>query len=643
MKEILLDEEIKQVKFYSIHDLASYSEVEKILPSLKKININKPVKNLNHIVELWNILLYLDAGFYPPNLDEDEKRELDELKLKLPKIICTYLNKHKTQIEEDFETLGYDYISDFWHIIAGYNCFILYPKEILIQLINLNPIFNLPSVLEERKLVEYLDECLSTYLSQYETTAELLLNNVIESQHGENKAYHFPKSLTIQDKEGIIIKYINGEQRNLNYLRVINNLRNSDQLSISDKTRLLCKRAEEEENQKILENGEVISRKIEMKFVFSKEIPLVDNSGTCLVYNLGSLKNHEFQNVKDILLKSFQFINRWGGINSISYTNEESLYDIFGFKNKSDYRATHEFFMKNKIALMQFSGFEKGLEFFKTDTEQLFQQIISYINETLGCSLVYNKSQSGSSTLSKLRHLLAEQESIIKQYNCLVVEGVVDQDLISVSSDAILFCEIPSLIGQGNKYVNLNCKNIEFNNFQKLLSSENTTFYRKIDEKYYSLYNQLIMGEDPQIKFERQKEYLNEMVNKEILMKCNNGKYIITPLGHLLYLLYHVDFVEIDKLPSPIQLILPELYHKGIIEYSSNLLHKEEADYFNYWLNKKDFSNGYDLRNKYMHGSNPLDESQIENDYLKIKFLFCLLLLKIIEDIKYSSVILAHT
>lgn len=643
MKEILLDEEINQVKFYSRHDLASYSEVEKILPSLKKININKPVKNLNHIVELWNILLYLDAGFYPPKLDEDEKRELDELKLKLPKIICTYLNKHKTQIEEDFETLGYDYISDFWHIIARYNCFTLYPKEILIQLIKLNPIFNLPSVLEERKLVEYLDEYLSIYLSQYETTAELLLNNVIESQHGENKAYHFPKSLTIQDKEGIIIKYINGEQRNLNYLRVISNLRNSDQLSISDKTRLLCKRAVEEENQKVLENGKVISRKIEMKFDLSKEFPIVDNSNTCLVYNLGSLKNHEFQNVKDILLKSFQFINHWGGINSISYTNEEGLYGIFGFKNKSDYRTTHEFFMKNKIALMQFSGFEKGLEFFKTDTEQLFQQIISYINETLGCSLVYNKSQSRNSTLSKLRHLLAEQESIIKQYNCLVVEGVVDKDLINISSDAILFCEIPSLIGQGNKYVNLNCKNTEFINFQKLLSSENTTFYRKIDEKYYSLYNQLIMGEDPQIKFEHQKEYLNEMVNKEILMKCNNGKYIITPLGHLLYLLYHVDFVEIDKLPSLIQLILPELHHKGIIEYSSNLLHKAEADYFNYWLNKKDFSNGYDLRNKYMHGSNPLNEKQIEKDYLIVKFLFCLLLLKILEDIKYSSVILPHT
>ena len=213
MKEILLDEEIKQVKFYSIHDLASYSELEKILPSLKKININKPIENFNHIIELWNILQYLDAEFYPPKLDEDEKRELYELKLKLPKIICSYLHNHKNQIIDDFETLVYKYISDFWHIIARYNCFTLYPKEILIQLIKLNPIFNLPSVLEERKLVEYLDEYLSTYLFQYETTAELLLNNVIESQHIENKAYHFPKSLTIKDKEEIIRNYIVGEKK----------------------------------------------------------------------------------------------------------------------------------------------------------------------------------------------------------------------------------------------------------------------------------------------------------------------------------------------------------------------------------------------------------------------------------------------
>lgn len=76
----------------------------------------------------------------------------------------------------------------------------------------------------------------------------------------------------------------------------------------------------------------------------------------------------------------------------------------------------------------------------------------------------------------------------------------------------------------------------------------------------------------------------------------------------------------------------------GWIEYSSSLLHIQEANYFNYWLNKKDFSNGYDLRNRYMHGVQTLKESGIESDYRIAKKLFILLLLKIIDDLELKKI-----
>lgn len=40
-----------------------------------------------------------------------------------------------------------------------------------------------------------------------------------------------------------------------------------------------------------------------------------------------------------------------------------------------------------------------------------------------------------------------------------------------------------------------------------------------------------------------------------------------------------------------------------IIHFDSTLFSKPEQDYFNYFLNKSDFTNGLDLRNSYLHGT----------------------------------------
>src|SRR5690606_18703989 len=41
---------------------------------------------------------------------------------------------------------------------------------------------------------------------------------------------------------------------------------------------------------------------------------------------------------------------------------------------------------------------------------------------------------------------------------------------------------------------------------------------------------------------------------------------------------------------------------RGWVRRHSSLLTEAEAQYFNYFLNKVDFSNGPELRNKYLHG-----------------------------------------
>lgn len=73
----------------------------------------------------------------------------------------------------------------------------------------------------------------------------------------------------------MILKYINSPKRNLNYLRIISYIKNDNSLSISDKTRLLCKRAEDEDNNKVLREGESRSYQIGFRQIIKNYILLL--------------------------------------------------------------------------------------------------------------------------------------------------------------------------------------------------------------------------------------------------------------------------------------------------------------------------------------------------------------------------------
>lgn len=66
----------------------------------------------------------------------------------------------------------------------------------------------------------------------------------------------------------------------------------------------------------------------------------------------------------------------------------------------------------------------------------------------------------------------------------------------------------------------------------------------------------------------------------------------------------------------------------------STLLTGEEASYFNFILNRSEFTNGPNLRNKYMHGAQGNDAANANyyNDYLIALRTLIALVIKINDD-----------
>lgn len=75
------------------------------------------------------------------------------------------------------------------------------------------------------------------------------------------------------------------------------------------------------------------------------------------------------------------------------------------------------------------------------------------------------------------------------------------------------------------------------------------------------------------------------------------------------------------------------MYAKQQIEFKNTLFSDEETQFFNYYLNRSEFTNGQDLRNKYIHGTHNIDKETIEQDYLRLLILLISIIWKIIDDV----------
>ena len=80
-----------------------------------------------------------------------------------------------------------------------------------------------------------------------------------------------------------------------------------------------------------------------------------------------------------------------------------------------------------------------------------------------------------------------------------------------------------------------------------------------------------------------------------------------------------------------------KMVSEGIIKFENTLFSKTEQAYFNFFLNKKEFTNGLDLRNSYSHGTqaNPEEKEKHEHSYyIYLKLIFLTLFKKIDDDLE---------
>ncbi len=631
---------VDRVKFYSNSDMTTAYNFNKAI-EVSKLITDKDY-TINEILEFYNILKIFNPE-YLKYQNEDIRDNCIKTSKQINKMIGKFCyNIDENNIEEYLNDVEFNYVEDFFEIIDKYKIYERISKEKISDLLDKKTSY-LHIILHNKNVVFVYDEIIREKLLKNRDSAELLLDEFEVDHSGNYIPRTFPKSLTNEDKNIILVNYINSEFANLNYLRLIVNLQATNELNVYDKTKLLAKRKVEEQEKKLFENNPGIE--------MSTLVLFKENLKETVEYNIKD-QNWEFsydinwikenKNDNSTLLNNFiylfEYVDRQMRWNLVSNINSMGVFerDIF-MRSKRDYHIGAAFNRLNQLADIQMYGYCVQLQKLNVRIEDVLEWFFNYYLVKEFNIENYNISfpSKDSNYLEKCRTILPEIDSCLKQFNYLVEDGKIDPELLQISSTHLFFKDVKSLLK--NKYVYSNGREYDLIAYYFFSDQCMLSYVEKKKKSYKNFYELLLtekIKKEEVVKYEQSS--LKKLIDDNYIYIDDDGYIRIKNKVQItiLYDLYNNDVISYWKLNEKQRKEIDVLVEKGLLRFESTLFSKPEQDYLNYYLNKSEFINSLDLRNMYGHGTQPFGNEDIHHsNYIRFLKLFVLIIIKINDEL----------
>lgn len=632
--------ENNRVVFYSKHDSAwahNLIRAEKLLDN----EIQDDKLDLNDLLEFHHVKLYFDHNFYLDSWDDIMRNRYKELVKKKSEIARTFfLRISDENIIDYINLLEYRYKESFWDLIEYFQVYKKISTEVFVMTLNK---FNwhITYILALKNTMRHYDNDIREFLMDYKDTAQLLMSKMEEKHRYDNEPrYFFPNSLTISDKEKIIEKYLDREDANLNYVNLILKSKDSKELKLSPKIRLKAKKKVVELNNEILKHGH--SWKVGVEVAISKDqIEAVKYSSDTNTLKVCYSERY-FNQLKNTLelfhvfSQLFDFIDRDGLITLVSKTAELDVLETIFMESKNEYKKGDTFFRKDCLSQLQLIIFDDYLSRRDISVEQIIE---GYLNDFVKTNLNigqlrFSFPSRSTSYVEKIRTLAPELDSLLKQYQLFVNDNEIDFELLELDSTPLRFSEISSLNRKKYAYA----KGELFAKLKYIFFSSQSMmgFVKPYESKYDNLFALLT---NEKVKFDDfenyQKDVINDMVSEKYLY-IDPDNYVRIQKDIFLLIIAELNQTEVISYWNHekfIRDVIDEMALDGMLYFENTLFTIPEQKYLNYYLNKKEFTNGLDLRNKYLHGTNSIVEREQKFDYYILLRIVVLFFLKIEDDL----------
>lgn len=639
------------VQFFSKEDLSVGYNLSLAEKRIKEISDGYKPTEINRVVELWHIRrLFKENCRLPQWTDED----FNQLKTKVDgfdSIIAQFFNQiSPNDIRKEYESLLWDYKKAFWEIIDSFKLYKLIRKDKLKEIIADNP-NSLYDVLSCKGLVEKIKGTIKEILLKDSKSAELLLEEYTKKKDRYDRRLFFPSNLTIADKEQIINNYLDCDEPNLNYVRLVSQVKNNNTgIVLSPQTRLKAEKLASKINDDFWKNnpGAAFHWSTDIYFTDEAEQALdVSFDDTCnnIKYTYSVKYIEECNNIQRIgnCASYFGWLNEHWLLNLVNKPREtNTIEQILIDTGRFSYQTNSLFQQKNWLALYQLHGYNNVLKklnsSFETELKQFYE---IYLKDEFGYpGLAISFPREDYSALEKCRILCPELDNVVKQYNVFVENDDIDKDLIRLSS--------PVKVEDGvslfkYKYYEL----VDGNNelcfiLWDLFGASNSllSYVEPFKEKNYHSLVDLLQNEDKvlyQNYQDFQKPNIDRLIDRSIISIDADGILHIANDKRIGVLkeLWEYRVCSYWHYDEPERLYLDELFTKGWLIKDGHLLSKPERDYFSYYLDNSNFTNGPALRNHYAHGSSsPADDENTHMEvYLVFLRLLTIIIIKIYDDL----------
>lgn len=623
-----------RIHFYGLADLSTSFYFELADKFMSDFDSQNPSNTINDIIECYNILKYVGAI-------KDGKWGRNYIPI-LKKAISSFLSTiREYSLYRLFMAVETELQSDFWELFEKYGLYKSFGQDEFAQFLDESKP-GIWFIIENEKLVNQYDECLKGYFLSDENNATIMLD-VYEVEHEvERKRKYIPKGITIEEKDDLIRRYIESDNANLNYLDVIKNIINRDVIRIKDKTRLLAKRRLEKETDLFFEKneGHTIGISIEYSPTQKEEVSVSFKEGvTRLVYSLNWInENQDYSTLLNNFIYLFEYVDSQMRITLTSKNSEiGAIESIFGTQSKNNYKVGWAFQHKDQISNIQLYSYINVLKSINIDFEDVIGWFFTdYLREHFDIRNFQMKLPSKNTTyLEKCRTIAPEIESILKKYNLFVEDGVIDTELLEISSSHLALSSCKSLFKK--KYIYLNAE--EYKQICYLFFSDQCMLHYVNKKSYQTFWEVLHQKQIVWNDFEEyQKQQLNWLIEKGYILKNEEEQLLIVDMIKMFIIrdLYYNETINYLNYPKKGQEKIDHLIDGGFLVAGSSLFSIDEQHYLNYYLNKSEYGNSLDLRNMYVHGTQPheeQDERKHKINYLIFIKIIVLIMIKINDEL----------
>lgn len=606
---------------------------------------------INDAIEYYEIKQYFDNGTRLRGWTEEQYETYKAKSEALYKMTLQYFDGiTNKRIIEDYSSVEQGYQHSFWALFEKCK---LYKRideatfNSLLQMKNTSP--TLPFGF--RGIVNRYDTVLKKYLIEKEEHIVIIFLSYENSQsRGKKNAVYLPKSLTTMDILTCFEKYINGKSPNINRLKAVEQMKNTERFQVTPELRLLARRRYDKEVKKLFESG--ASAQCGYRVFISpdiNELKIVSKTDNGLQYAYGEkwLKETlDYPSILNNFIYVFEYVDIFQFRCNLVHKKSESnlLIQRVMPNQRHIYPDDPGFKLKNRMAAVQMDMYYEFLNQNNIELEKVFLWFFTeYLNDEFGCPKMRLSFPTNNESFgAKCDVICNTMESAIKQFSLFVKHGEIDYELLQISSGSERFEDILCL----NKNMYLYGEGSKFETLIYLMFSDQCMLtYVKRDEtenKWYESFMDLIAREE--IHFSDyntpQQDLLQVLIENQVISIDEDGVIRIKEWKKAAVLkdLWLNDTINRLHYPKDWQELFEKMVHEGLLKYKNGLLSIPEADYFDYMLNNAKYTNGLQLRNKQSHGiqQSVLDEDVHRWNYMSLLQVFMILIIKINDDFVLS-------